>query len=73
MIAKGTKRKQCVRYKKIGQSLSNGGVEQKGNEPDEASRYRGSPYYSPKCESKYQRGGGGSLQAMHESRYPEAK
>jgi hypothetical protein len=53
MIAKGIKRKQHVRYKKIGQSLSDGGVEQKGNKSDEASRYGGSPYHSPKHESKY--------------------
>jgi hypothetical protein len=73
MIAKGQKRKQRVRYKKIGQLLSDGGVEQKGTESNEASRYGGSPYHSPKRESKYQQEGGGSLQVMHGSRYPEAE
>jgi hypothetical protein len=73
MIAKGTKRKQHIRYKKIGQSLSDGGIEQKGTESDEANRYGGSPYHSLKHESKYQRGGGGSSQAMHRSRYLEAE
>jgi hypothetical protein len=67
VIAKGSKKKQHIRYKKIGQSLSDGGVEQKGNGSDEASRYGGSPYHSLKCESKYQRGGGGSPQVMHGS------
>jgi hypothetical protein len=65
--SKGTKKKQHVRYKKIGQLLSDGGIESEGKESDEASRYRGSPYHSPKHESKYQQGGGGSPQAMHGS------
>jgi hypothetical protein len=73
VIAKGTEKKQRVRYKKIGQLLSDGGVEQKGNESDGASRYGGSPYHSPKHKSKYQWGGGGSPQAMHGSQYPEVE
>jgi ribosomal protein L19E len=73
VIARGTEKKQCVRYKKIGQLLSDGGIEQKGNKSDEASRYRGCPYHSPKHESKHQREGGGSPQGMHKSRYSEVE
>jgi hypothetical protein len=73
VTAKGTKKKQCIKYKKIGQLLSDEGVESEGKESDGASRYRGSPYHSPKHESKYQQEGGGSPQVMHGSRYPEAE